>query len=269
MVNSRPKVFTEQEVLNRVFARGHNALTVGSYLTSIVQGIVPNHTPMQKFGLNETVGASFETVWTGAVDYVYISTATKLNITSSSTDDDASGTGALTVEIFGLDTDYVEASETITLDGRTNVETANTYIRIYRMIVKTAGSGGKNAGIIYAGTGTNTDGVPANEFARIEIGLNQTLMALFTIPANRTGYIVEIFVSTAIANKVAQVALFIRPFGEVFQIKQTYHIIAGAVTRMLALPIQVEEKSDIEIKGITTGGGGAISASFDLYYEGD
>ena len=46
------------------------------------------------------------------------------------------GTGARTVLIEGLDENYDIQSETVTMDGTTNVVTTNTYIRLFRMTVQ-------------------------------------------------------------------------------------------------------------------------------------
>ncbi|KKL98814.1 hypothetical protein LCGC14_1820630 [marine sediment metagenome] len=50
----------------------------------------------------------------------------------------------------------------------------------------------------------------------------------------------------------------------VFQVKRRYHIIAGVVDRTFTMPLKIEAKSDIEVRGTAAGGGGAVSASFDL-----
>ncbi len=262
----RPKNYTSQEVLNRVFIVMDDALLTKEYLQSIAQERIEGHFPFHKFGFNGTVSASEEDIWEGSAAYSYLTSATVLKISSSSVNDDAGGTGALTVKLLGVDTNYNEINETITLDGETPVNTTKSYLRIYRMIVITAGGTGSNEGIIYAGTGDVTNGVPAVEYNRISIGWNQSLMALFTIPAGHEGLIESFFASTGIANKTTEIFLYIRPFGEVFQCKQRYHIIAGIVERRFPLPLKVTEKSDIAIRALASGGGGAVSASFDLWY---
>ena len=83
------------------------------------------------------------------------------------------------------------------------------------MEVLTAGSGGANAGKVYAGTGTITSGVPANKYAVIAIGENQTLMALWTVPAGYTAYIHQLNVSqgATTANKYTTIRLKVRNEG--------------------------------------------------------
>lgn len=239
------------------------------YLYDIAEGNVADHFSINKFGFNPTVGATEETIWEESAAYAYLAAASQLTVSSSDVDDDAGDTGARTVELFGLDANYDLINETITLDGQNPVTTVESYLRIYRMIVRTAGTTGSNEGIIYAGTGAVVAGVPANVFATITIGHNQTLMALFTIPRDHTGYMVSMFGSTGITNKTTQLMMYVRPFGEVFQLKRIHHIIESETDHTFQLPEIIPGRADIEIRALASGGGGAVSAGFDLWYEED
>jgi hypothetical protein len=88
------------------------------------------------------------------------------------------GTGARTLRIQGLDSSYNFAEETVDMDGTTTVTTTQTFLRVFRMSVETAGSTGNNEGTI---TVTYTGG--SDVAATISQGNGQTLMALYTIPA--------------------------------------------------------------------------------------
>lgn len=237
------------------------------YLYDITEGNVPNHIALHKFGFNATVPATEEDIWEGSTAYSYIPVAESLNISCANVNDTSGGTGARTVKVIGLDGDYNEIEESLATNGQTGVATTNTFLRAYRMIITDAGSNGKNWDNVHIGTGTITTGVPANSYNLITTGTNQTLMALWTVPANYTAFITGVYGSTGIANKTTEFLLYIRPFGEVFQLKQKYHIIAGVLTRTFELPLKVEAKSDIAMRATASGGGGAISASFDLWYE--
>jgi len=152
--------------------------TTEPFELQVARGQVAYHTPQFKFGFNPDVDDSEETVWAQGGLYSYLSSASILKVSSSSTADDSAGTGARTVQLYGLDANYNEINETVTLDGQTAVNTTNSFLRINRMVVRSAGTGEKNAGVIYAGAGTVTAGVPANKYATIAIGDNQTDPAL-------------------------------------------------------------------------------------------
>ena len=228
------------------------------------------HKSIFKFGFNPDVDDSLETVWAQGGLYSYLASASVLKVSSSSTADTSAGTGARTVELFGLDTNYDEINETVTLNGQTAVNTTKEYLRINRMVVRSAGTGTQNAGVIYAGTGTVTTGVPANKYATIAIGDNQTVMALWTVPRGYTAYLLQtdITVATTQNNKYCTVHLVSRPDGEVFQIKDKFVKSESSVHQAYTIPLKFEEKTDIEVRAIGDSAGAdiAISAGLDIIY---
>ena len=228
------------------------------------------HKTQFKFGFNPDIDDTLETVWAQGGLYSYLSAATVLKISSSSTADTSAGTGARTVTISGLDANYDEISETITLNGQTAVNSTLSYLRINRMVVRSAGTGGQNAGVIYAGTGTVTTGVPANKYATIAIGDNQTLMALWTVPRGYTAYLTQTDVTLATTqnNKYCTCSLVVRPYGEVFQVKDRFVKAESTTTLTYSVPLKIAEKSDIEYRAIgdSIGADIAISAGFEIIY---
>ena len=96
----------------------------------------------------------------------------------------------LTIE--GLDANYHEQTETVTLTGTSAVTTTNTFIRVFRMTYED----GANVGTITARTVSASGTV----VAQIDVGYAQTLMAVYTIPAGHTGYLVALD-STIDSNK--------------------------------------------------------------------
>ena len=231
----------------------------------VARGQIAYHESVYKFGNNAAVAASTETIWQQGGLYSYLSAASVLKVSSSSADDTSAGTGARTVELFGLDGDYNEINELITLNGQTAVNTTQSYLRINRMIVRSAGSGGSNAGIIYAGTGTVTTGVPANIYATINgDGTNQTLMALWTVPAGYTGYLMQYDVSNGTTSNtpaVCKMTLVARPHGEVFQSRDVKSLTTGMhIENTLVVPVKFTEKTDIEVRAVSS----SVSVIFDI-----
>jgi len=244
--------------------------TTEPFYLQVARNQISFHKSNFKFGFNPDVDDSLETVWAQGGLYSYLASASVLKVSSSSTSDTSAGTGARTVELFGLDANYDEISETITLNGQTAVNTTNEFLRINRMVVKSAGTGGQNAGVIYAGTGTVTTGVPANKYATIAIGDNQTVMALWTVPSGYTAYLLQtdITVATTQNNKFCTVHLVARPDGEVFQIKDKFVKAESSVHQAYTIPLKFEEKTDIEVRAIGDSAGAdiAISAGMDFIY---
>ena len=91
-------------------------------------------------------------------------------------------------------------------------------------------------------------------------------MAVFTIPSGHTGFITTWYGGTILA-KDTELELYVRPFGEVFQGKRNMHIYRNSFRDEIDFPEMLTEKSDIEIRGLSSGGGGDVSAGFFLWYE--
>jgi hypothetical protein len=238
----------------------------------VARGQISFHKTIFKFGYNAVVGATKETIWEQGGLYAYPASATVMTISSSSTDDTAAGTGARTVEIFGLDADYNEINEVVTLNGQTAVNTTKSYLRINRGIVRSAGSGGANAGTLYAGTGTVTSGVPANIYLTINgDGDNQTLMALWTVPAGYTAFLTKMSLSTGTSTNtkaLLNASLVARPYGEVFQIKERFTLTDGAHEQFYTYPLKFTEKTDLEMRAFSSSGtvDFNVSASMEFIY---
>jgi hypothetical protein len=140
---------------------------------------------------------AFEVIWETGGQYPWQSTAVTVDVVSDDANDDVAGTGARTLRIQGLDGSYNLAEETVDMDGTTTVTTTQTFLRVFRMSVETAGSSGNNEGTI---TVTYTGG--SDVAATITAGNGQTLMAVYTIPAGKTGYFVAMnFHQVKIKNK--------------------------------------------------------------------
>ncbi len=233
---------------------------------------IPWHKNIYKFGQNAVVGNSVETIWQQGGLYSYPPSATTMTVSSSDTNDTSAGTGARTVQIAGLDGDYNEISETITLNGQTAVTTSNSFLRVNRGLVLTAGSGGANAGIIYVGTGTVTLGVPANVYTTINgDGTNQSLQAFWTVPANYNAYIYQTNISTGNSSNtpaVLKTLLVARPQGGVFNTKEIIVLTDGNHLQNYSFPITLTEKTDIEFRAESSSGSVSfdVSASMSILY---
>ena len=229
---------------------------------ALQKGEINKFSAINKFGYNGAVGTSFELISVASANITYPSSAGAVTVVSASTDDDSAGTGARTVLIEGLDENYDIQSETVTMDGTTNVVTTNTYIRLFRMTVQTAGSGGKNAGNITATIG-------GNEQVRISTDFeNQSLVSVYTIPNNYKGYITRMQFSAGKENKTGMGALFVRPLNAVFQVKNIVECYRNSMVVDLPNPIVVEAKTDIELRAKNLDSGTlSMSGTFDLVLQ--
>jgi hypothetical protein len=254
---------------NPYTAPPHSVTVQGAYEPfdlQVSRGQIMGHQDILVSGSNISLGTSYSTVWSQAGLYAYLSTAAVMEISSSSASDTAAGTGARTVTIYGLDANYNQINETVSLNGQTAVNTTNSYLRVFHLLVNTAGSGGAAAGTIYAGTGTVTAGVPAVVYGSYS-SVGGSSACIFTIPAGYTGYVYDFSVSfgSTSANVFARIGLYARPNGGVFDNSlQGVAGNGGSFVTPLSYPLSFPEKTDIEIRGQGTTAGGTITANFTL-----
>jgi hypothetical protein len=231
------------------------------------RGQITNHNHVLVSGYNGTTSTSYQTVWSQSSIYSYLTTAAVMGISSSSALDTAAGTGARTVQIYGLDANYNEINEAVTLNGQTAVNTVNSYLRVFHMMVNTAGSGGAAAGAIYAGTGTVTSGVPANVYA--VYGANGGATAcIWTVPAGYTAYVVSMAVAagSTTANAYTNIGLYSRPLGGVFDNTVQGRCANGAPFAIpFFYPLSFSEKTDLEVR-VSSTTASSVSAQFQIVY---
>jgi hypothetical protein len=255
-------------LLKRVAALERMEGGIMDYGVEVARGRISGQSEILKFGRNQDVDtAAAEDVWDGGGTWVPPTAARVHAVVSSSTADDGApaGTGAQTVTVLGLDDSYLEISETVTLDGTTPVNTVNSYRMIYRMYVTVAGSGGVNAGNITATAATD-----ATITAQISTGFNQTLMAIYQVPANKTAYVFHYYaaINKALTSGVGcDIGLQVKPFGEVYQYKHILGLQIGGASYLrhdFGIPLECTQKSILKVIASTTANNTDISAGFDL-----
>ena len=248
------------------------AAPAADYFIEVARGNVSGQSIINKFGRNPDIdnAGGFEAIWNGGGAYTGHNAvvAETVEIFSGNSVDNAGGTGAQSVRVWGLDANYAQQTEDVTLhatDGTIAVDTANTYIRLDRCKVLTAGSGGANAGALTARQKTTT----ANIFMVLPIGYNQTMIAAYTIPAGKTGYLLAWFAATSgKTNADANVRIRMREFGEVFAVKEELTIKAAGSSytqRHYDVPKNsLSEKTDVFIEADANANDSGISAGFDI-----
>jgi hypothetical protein len=136
------------------------------------------------YGTTPATAALFRTVWEnmGSTEYVFPSSAVVMQLASDTVGDTA------TITIVGLDANYAPITETLTLNGTTNVPTVNSYLRINSMFVAT-GSTTNPAGVITLKNSTITYAqINTAVFNGTTSSIGQTQMAIYTVPAGYTFY---------------------------------------------------------------------------------
>lgn len=222
-------------------------------------------------GRNTNTGGGNRTVWgNGASQYVKLTTAVAMELVSSSANDAAAGTGARTVLVTGLDSSYLTASETVTLNGTTPVATSNTYLAINSLTVATAGSTFSNVGTIDCRTVSGSV-VKRCILAPSGLGLGkgQSQDFIYTIPANYFGVIKSIAISAPSNVAAASYTLnthnvdgVVKSEGFVYTGLSATSISPGQAVMDFGTGLIVAEKTLIDLQVVA---GGEVTAMADLF----
>lgn len=161
------------------------------------------------------------------------------------------------VTVLGLDENYNEVSEEFTVSSSGTVTGTQTFKRVYRAFC-TAG-GVTNTGNINVQRGATT-------VLRITAGKGQTLMAIYTVPRGKTAYILQ-GACTVEANADATGNMFVRYFGQdTFRIGHSFEVsgAGGQYFYKFGVPIQIPQKSDIDVRATVRSNNARITAAFDI-----
>ena len=234
------------------------------YLYDIAEKNVAGHEVWSKIGYNDAIGTSEETMWSLSTQYVFPTIASQMEVVSSSDNDgktsSPNSTGARTVRIGYLKSDYSESSVTLTLDGTTAVATGLSHADIWRINsfrVMTTGTNFAPVGNLTlraAGGGTT--------YGYIRLGKTRARSAFYTVPFGKTLYITSIAYS-AVGTKyliftnhanydhatetILQRGLF-HPFSEVALLNSAY-------TKELTTPTRLPATTDLKVSVIAEAAG--------------
>lgn len=178
-------------------------------------------------------------------------TASTLNITRAATED-----AGKTVVLEGLDENYDEVTDTVVLTNPTGNTSTVVFKRLSQAYLI---DGSTNA----AGPITVNHGV--TPVARILAGLNQTLMAVYTIPRDHFGYVLH---GSASAESGADGNGFFNikyDSEQIFRIGHTFEVSgAGKYDYKMGVPFRLPPMSDLDVRVTTRTNNGRYTAAYDL-----
>jgi hypothetical protein len=232
----------------------------------VARGQIQGHRNVTVFGFNPDVDTSQVSVWPLASLITFPASALQMTVSSTSANDTSAGTGARTIVVQGLDANYNEVSETVTMNGQTAVTMTSSLIRINYAYVLTAGSGNGAAGDIYIGTGTVTAGVPATTYDIIKFDYNTTITGSWTVPAGYTAYVSQGLFSAGQAGGSNQVQgrLLTRGTDNIRRTAAVTSINNGVADYTFEYPLMVPEKTTLEATAIGSSNNNACSSMFIL-----
>lgn len=229
-------------------------LTEDLYL-NIARGLVKDATPVHILGYNPDIdtGTDPETIWSygGVYPWTTLSVANNIHIVSSNTNDVA------TLTIYGLDDNYEEISESITMNGTTPVVTTKKYLRINDAVYNDTVPNDGDILFRYA----NTSGVVVDE---IRAGYGQNTTGIYTIPDGKTGYLLFGDASCNL-NKELTIVFRIKLHDSSFRVAHIAELSNGGYSYKFPVPSQIPAKTDLEVYAINaTDNNIRVACNFDI-----
>ncbi len=190
---------------------GLSVAPTNTFELMVTRGQIPGYRMVDVFGETQAVGIeNNEDIWDGVGTRVERESSGILQLLSDSADDTILGNGARLLTIDGLDEQYNEIGEVLTLDGLVRVDTTLEYRRLNHIEVATAGNAGENVGQIICDSGDGTD-----VLVSVAPGIGHSLLTHYCIPARHTGYLKQLHCYTR-GNQAAFVEYTKRPLGGVW-----------------------------------------------------
>jgi len=225
------------------------------FILQLARGHVANHSFNHKFGAVPAMSNGVTgTVW-DVNDVVYPwsvwDTAGAVQVAAVNASDNGKQ-----ITIQGLNAEYKFQEETITMSSSTTVNSTKSFIRLNRGFIV---DGSTNAAQVLV---TKSD----TTVLRITPGKGQTLMAVYTIPADSTGYLTQGGCSIQKGGD-ATGDMYIRYFGQTsFRVGHSFEVQGegGPYQYKFSVPIRIPEKSDIDVRASVRSNNSRVTAVFDI-----
>lgn len=221
----------------------------------VSRGQIPGHSVLHKFGACPSMSINTTgTIWD--VDDTLYPWSTWASAGTLTVDRANTSDAGKTITIIGLDANYKEISENVTLTAATGNATTQSFIRVYRAYM-------------YNGSSTNVGNIDikkdATVVARITAGKAQTLMGVYTVPAGCSLYLTQGVMSVQ-SGADATGNFFVRYGGQTaFRIAHTFEVASAEYFYAFHAPFKLPEKSDIDIRADLRSNNARITAAFDAY----
>lgn len=246
---------------NPIVTQITGSMPVGSskpFYFEIQQGLIPGYAFNHKFGAAPSMAAGTATVW-DVDDTLYPwdalgSGGSIVNVGRNNVADNG-----FIVTVQGLDENYEFAEENITITSADQTG-SQLFTRVNRAFISDSGSTNIGNIDIEAGAAGGTT------VGRITAGYGQTLMALYTVPAGKTGYLIHM-ACTGSSDTDASGSIRKREFEQdAFRIQHAFElqIRGGQYDYTFGAPLVFSEKTDIEITIVNRSNNKRITTAFDL-----
>lgn len=198
---------------------------------AIAKGEVNGYSVRNIFGYNAAIETTYIPAWENATAYTYPTSALTMTVTSNVADN------GVVILIIGLDANYNQISETVTLAG--TATTTNQYFRI-NDVVTVSGNALNDITISNGGI----------TYAKVRGGDGKNQASIYTVPAGYSFYLMRIdaFCATAAQNnrQIFFRNLVCLPNGVKLRVAETSFLELMHIQRQM--PFRYDEKTDIQFQ---------------------
>lgn len=256
---------TQREILDFL----KNPTVTSDFGIAVQMGLIDGVSFINKFGRNPAT-ATGDCIWQNSTAYSTPASAEVCNIVSTSVQDNPAGTGLGTMFVVGINDLYDLVSETITLNGTTNVLTKNKYWGIIRAYGLKPGTGGTEAGAVGTITIIST-AASTPTLGTIVIGINQTQSSVFIVPRGYTAFfnLPQVTAQNTGVNNSIALALVRKNVGEVFRVVIDYLFLSDSggnyQQKKFSAPISFPSMCTIFYKCITAAASYDVVVDYDIW----
>jgi hypothetical protein len=210
---------------------------------NVSRGLVQDAEVRNIFGYQTAGDTTLRALWEfAATNYVFPTSAITMTVTSASASDDGKS-----LLIKGLDANYLEITDTVTITGGGDVNTNIPFFRINDIILLT---GTTNVGLI---TVQNTG--KTVKYGGIRAGDGRNQASIFTVPADHCYFLyrIDAFSSDSSSAKPAVFRNFtINASGQQYNTARTTFFNVMNIQRRF--PFKYDQKTDIQLQCATNQG---------------
>ena len=211
------------------------------------RGQIQGHQSVFLFGYSASItNAAFIPAWENTAAYTYPASAVAMSIVSTSASDTA-----VQIIIYGLDSNYKQINETVTLTGITPVVTTTLFFRVNQLDVQPDSV--NPVGVITAKNGGVT-------YGQIAVDTGQSNMSVYTVPVGYTlyGTHVAAWSSTSVTSGVYATfrAQALSPASTKYIVSQAPFL--NTFEFAAQYPLKFAEKTDVQLQFKSSGAGLAI-----------
>ena len=208
-----------------------------NFMLNVARGKVRGAKLVNIFGHNNSQGGTFRTVWekSNGSDLLKPTSAVQMTVTSDigdTSDDD------VIIRVIGLDANYAEIAENVTLNNATPPTTTNSFLRI-NTVVTASGNATGNVSVSNGG----------NEYAHILAGTGKNQASIYTVSAGCSLYLyrIDAFMNDGASAKPGEFRnKSTLSNGTILRVADTPFLNQMNIQRRV--PFKYSEKTDIEFQ---------------------